>query len=100
MGRIPRGLVDQRKLKYTCRTDRIDFEGMGTCGYEERNVDDRNILEICQNRQMRILQWCTKFHDSAKYFTILLAHKKFKFSKRNVAPESGYNTVNHGVTLS
>ena len=47
--------------------DRNRFEDvMGIDGYGERNVDVENILEICQSRQLKILNTMFKKEDKKK----------------------------------
>ena len=58
IGNIPENkiLVIEGDLNGHVVRDRNGFEDvMGIDGYGERNVDRENILEICQSRQLKIL---------------------------------------------
>jgi len=69
IGNIPKNeiLVIGGDLNGHVGRDRNGFEDvMGIDGYGERNVDGENILEICQSRQLKILNTMFKKEDKKK----------------------------------
>ena len=67
IGNIPENeiLVIGGDLNGHVGRDRNGFEDViGIDGYEERNADGENILEICQSRRLKILNTMFKKEDN------------------------------------